>query len=295
MQKIKTKILITALFCLFIRPSLFSQTLQDTVQYQVETRDGNQYVGRIISEDSAKVVFKTKIGTILIPLADITLRKAIRPWQVKNGVLWFDNPQATRYFFAPNGYGLRRGEAYYQNIWLFFNQFAVGITENISIGAGVVPLFLFAGSPTPVWITPKVSIPIVREKINLAAGALAGTVIGIENTSFGILYGNATFGSRDKNMSFGTGYMFAGGEFASTPMFNFAAMVRATNRGYFLTENYFTIFDGKFGGFLIIGGRWIIKKVALDYGLGIPAFPDMGSFYAFPWLGITIPFGNVPN
>ncbi|MEZ5070324.1 MAG: hypothetical protein R2751_04985 [Bacteroidales bacterium] len=31
------------------------------------------------------------------------------------GEYWFSNPHATRYFFGTNGYGLEKGEGYYQN------------------------------------------------------------------------------------------------------------------------------------------------------------------------------------
>jgi hypothetical protein len=42
---------------------------------------------------------------------------------------------------------------------------------------------------------------------------------------------------------------------------------------------------------LSLGGRRIIKKAALDFGLFMPVGADAG-FIAIPWLGFTIPFGN---
>lgn len=280
---------------IIVSSAVFSQNTRDTLTYQIETKDGNMYVGKIISDDSVKIIIRTDIGALTIPYSQLVSRVPVREGQLKDGVLWFDNPQSTRYFWAPNGYPLNPGEAYYQNVWIFFNQFAVGITRNFSVGAGFVPIFLFAGKKSPVWITPKFSIPVVKDRFNIAAGALIGTIIGLEKTSFGILYGNATFGSRDKNLSFGTGYVFAGGEFSSTPLFNLAAMIRITNRGYFLSENYFVFSDGEFGGILFLGGRSIIQKAGLDYGLVFPVYPDMREFNAAPWLGITIPFGKVPG
>jgi len=126
----KTKLILNLLICLVISGSLFAQTSRDTLQYKIDTKDGNQYVGRIVSEDSIKTVMVTNVGTITIPAGDIQSKSEIQVGQIRNGVLWFNNPQATRYFFAPNGYGLEKGEAYYQNIWLFFNQFVVGVTKN---------------------------------------------------------------------------------------------------------------------------------------------------------------------
>jgi hypothetical protein len=194
--------------------------------------------------------------------------------------------------WSPNGYGLIKGEGYYQNIWVLWNQFAYGVSDNFSIGGGMIPLFLFGGGPTPVFLTPKFSIPLEHNKINLGAGALIGTVLGEEDTGFGILYGLSTFGSPDNNVTVGMGYGFAGGEWASSPLINVNGMFRVSSRGYFITENYYINVGG--GGLLLItvGGRWIIKKAALDYGLVIPAGGDIGAFVAVPWLGFTVPFGK---
>ncbi len=65
----------------------------------------------------------------------------------------------------------------------------MGVTNYFSIGAGIVPVFLFGGGATPVWITPKFSIPVVKDKFNVGAGALVGTVLGASGTGFGLLYG----------------------------------------------------------------------------------------------------------
>jgi len=55
------------------------------------------------------------------------------------------------------------------------------------MGGGVMPLFFIAGSVTPVWITPKVSVPLIKDNLNLGAGALLSRVIGFSGYSFGIL------------------------------------------------------------------------------------------------------------
>jgi hypothetical protein len=87
------------------------------------------------------------------------------------------------------------------------------------------------------------------------------------------------------------GYGFAGGEWAQAPMINFNGMFRVSSRGYFITENYFLSGDGENVLLISLGGRSIIKKAALDYGLVLP-FADMDQFVAIPWLGFTLPFGN---
>lgn len=259
----------------------------------VETIDGNEFLGEIKKEDSSVIVLKTdKFGEVTIARKDIKSIEKVAVQQIKDGKFWFANPQSTRYFWSPNGYGLKQGEGYYQNIWVLWNQFAYGVTNNFSIGGGIIPLFLFGGEPTPVFLAPKFSIPIDKDKLNLGAGALLGTVLGESETSFGIVYGLSTLGTPDNNVTIGLGYGFAGGEWASSPMINLNGMFRVSSRGYFITENYYiNLGDGGIA-MLMLGGRWIIKSAALDFGLVIPAGSGLDVFVAIPWLGFTIPFGK---
>jgi len=280
------------LILIFTFYEAYSQEGNETALVRIETNDGNEYTGKIVRQDSARIFLATEtLGEIAIRKSNIKSQEKLRIEQIKDGEIWFANPQATRYFWSPNGYGLNKGEGYYQNIWVMWNQFAYGLTDNLSIGGAVVPLFLFGGAPTPVFGTAKISFPIEKEKINLAAGVIAGTVLGESETGFGILYGLSTFGSRDNNLSFGLGYGFGGGEWASAPIINLNGMFRLASRWYFLTENYYINIDEENFAMVSLGARWIIKKAALDFGFVIPVAEDAG-FIGIPWLGMTIPFGK---
>ena len=280
------------LILIFTFYEAYSQEGNETALVRIETNDGNEYTGKIVRQDSARIFLATEtLGEIAIRKSNIKSQEKLRIEQIKDGEIWFANPQATRYFWSPNGYGLNKGEGYYQNIWVMWNQFAYGLTDNLSIGGAVVPLFLFGGAPTPVFGTAKISFPIEKEKINLAAGVIAGTVLGESETGFGILYGLSTFGSRDNNLSFGLGYGFGGGEWASAPIINLNGMFRLAGRWYFLTENYYINIDEENFAMVSLGARWIIKKAALDFGFVIPVAEGAG-FIGIPWLGMTIPFGK---
>jgi hypothetical protein len=153
-------------------------------------------------------------------------------------------------------------------------------------------LFLFAGAPTPVWVIPKVSIPVVKDKFNIGAGALVGYVIGAEEAGFGIVYGTGTIGTRDKNLSLGVGYGWAAGEFTQKPIINLCILIRTSPRSYFMSENYYLYIDESNVVLLSLGGRSVIKRIGLDYGLFVPFSSDLDSFVAIPWLGITVPLGK---
>lgn len=275
--------------------SLFTnaQNSQDSIKSQVETMDGNTYIGIILEQTNETISIKTdKLGEISIPRSEVKRITQLTVTKSKDGTYWLENPQSTRYFWAPNGYSLKKGEGYYQNVWIMFNQAVYGFTDHFSGGVGVMPLFLFAGASTPAWITAKFSVPVVKDKVNLGVGGLAGTVIGEENTGFGILYGISTFGSRDKNLNIGLGWGYAGGEMARNPTVSIGGMIRTGAKGYFITENYFIGTTDNFMVLMSAGGRRIIHHAGLDFGLWIPLGADIGSFVAIPWLGFTIPFGQ---
>ncbi|RMG17959.1 MAG: hypothetical protein D6730_23365 [Bacteroidetes bacterium] len=268
-----------------------AQSVQDTTQlWRFVTKDGNEYVGKIFHRTQHEVVLKTnQLGMITLQMADVKKAQPIEVEKLVDGEIWIENPQATRYFWAPNGYGLKRGEGYYQNVWVFFNQASVGLSDHFSIGAGVVPLFLFGGGPTPVWLTPKFSLPVVKDKFQVGGGALLGTVLG-EGGVFGIAYGVTTIGSRDKNLNLGIGYGFTGDEWANAPTITLSGMLRTGRRGYVLTENYFIGTGGESLILLSVGGRTVWPGISLDYGAFIPLEAGLDTFIAIPWLGLVVPF-----
>lgn len=285
--------LLVGLLCmlLIVSHSYAQQTVAPSL-WQVETKDGNIYYGRIIDQSPETMRLDTEsLGVISIAVSNIKNVREVNLEELKGGEVWPSNAQATRYFIAPNGYGLRKGEAYYQNGWIFFNQASVGITDNFSMGLGVVPLFLFAGAPTPVWITPKFSVPIKENKLNLGGGALIGTVLGTDVGAFGLAYGVVTVGDRNTNLNLGLGYGFADGEWGDFPLLHVGGMIRLSARGYLLSENYLITTGGEAAGLISVGGRTLWNRFSLDYGALIP-LGDAGVFFALPWVGFVIPLGK---
>lgn len=273
---------------------LFCQENQDTVTlWVVETIDDNEFIGFIIRQDDSSVTINTDVlGEITISRSKIRRISKIENNLVIDGEYWFDNPHSTRYFYGPNGYGLKAKEGYYQNTWVLFNQVSYGFSDYFSFGVGMMPLFLFGGAPTPVWFTPKFSIPLKRDKINIGGGVMAGTVLGEDMGGFGIGYGVLTLGNRDNNATFGVGLGFSVEEgMSNVPTFLFSGMTRISRRGYLITENYYIHVFGESLGIISAGGRTVRKRLAIDFGLIIPVASDIG-FVGIPWLGITLPFGN---
>jgi len=277
---------------IFNSTSLNAQILDTATIWQITMLDDNEFVGQIIAETETTIQFKTaSIGIITLQKDQIKRREQLRSDASTNGLLWAENRMAFRYFIRNSAYGLKKGETVYQNAWILVNNFDIGITDNFSLGLGTVPLFLFAGSTTPVWVTPRLSVPLESDKVNLGVGALIGTTLGNDgNTSFGFGFGSATFGNRNQNITLGVGYGFAEGEFASRPTFNLSGMLRTGKRGYLISENYIISTGFETIAILSLGGRFTGKRITIDYG-GFYV-PNLGTFALIPWLSVSIPFGG---
>jgi hypothetical protein len=101
-------------------------------------------------------------------------------------------------------------------------------------------------------------------------------------------------GSRDKNMSLGLGYGYSQGNWADSPTITLSGLIRTGARGYLLTENYYIDIGGdEFILLFSAAFRWVIKKAGLDFGFVLPVESGTSDTFLIPWIGITIPFGNL--
>ncbi len=283
---------------------------QNKGKIHIETNDGNDYIGELISKDEKSVKIKTAtLGEISIPKTSIKNIEILGQEQIKDGEFWFANPNATRYLFAPSAYNLRKGEGYYQNTWVFLNQVSYGFTDNFTCGIGVVPLFLFgkeAGQATPVWITPKFTFGKQEKAFNFSIGSIT-TLLPFGGASTrgmaGVIYGLGTYGNRDNNISAGLGWGFLGGggtgAIGKKPTLNVSGMYRLSKSGYFVSENWFLslgdggLIDNTNLSLLSAAYRYAGKNVSIDLGL-FTVIPNPGSA-VLPWLGVTIPFARKQN
>ena len=154
------------------------------------------------------------------------------------------------------------------------------------MGVGIVPLFLFAGAPTPVWITPKVQFPVVKDKLNMGGGILLAAIIS-EEGYIGLPYFVSTFGSRVRNLTIGGGYLMTEGD--NRAAFTLSGITRVSRKTFLMTENYLLPGEQESVVIISLGGRTVQKRLAISYGLVFP-IADIGEFIAIPWLGINVPF-----
>ncbi len=279
------------------QPLAALQSPVDTGKYVVVFMiNGNEYKGKVLKETAQTLTVETLDLGELELFKDL-IKRVVEVDEENIARLYRNNYQAidTRYFFGTNGFSVNKNAGYYQNTWVFFNQFNYGLTDNLSVGGGVVPLFLFGefgGEITPFWGTVKYSIPMPYEKFHLSVGSLFGRIGTQEDSGFGLLFTQATFGTPDANINLGVGYGFAGGELASRPTVTLSGLWKMNNNMAFISENY--LISSEFGDTAVItsaGLRFYLKKVSIDAALVRP-LPTDGGFWALPWLGISVPLGK---
>lgn len=132
---------------------------------------------------------------------------------------WTPNQNPTRYFFSPSAFNLKRGEGYYQNIYVDLSFINYGVTDWLSLGGGVELIgslmSISHGDWFPLYaLTPKVGFQ-VGKNWHVGGGFMGGIYEGGLSESerwasklrgIGLAYGNATYGNPDYNVTFGVGF-----------------------------------------------------------------------------------------
>jgi hypothetical protein len=249
-----------------VRADVQSQLkVADSAHMQIVTlRDGSKLVGRITAVGGDTVTFQSAVGTLAVAAANIDRVQELVSSSMKDGEYWFPNPNSTRLFFAPSGRMLSRGEGYVSDYEVFFPGFAVGVSDNVSIGGGM-SLFPAGVDEQLYYFTPKIGGE-VKKDVNLAVGALILGGLGTESTA-GIVYGVGTFGPPDLSITAGLGYGFAGTTVAKNPVAMLGGEWRISQRIGLVTENYLIPNTEYVSPLFSYGVRLMGEKLTVDLAL----------------------------
>ena len=144
-------ILLSILFCSVYLLS-FAQNKQESkepITYRIILKSGEVIYGQIIDRNTERIEFKSNLyGEITIPVKKV---KEVRRYSERLREVVNDEYPLTASFnlFSPTGRGLQKGENYFNNKYLFYNQLAYGINNWLQVGAGFEFLsMLYGNSPT---------------------------------------------------------------------------------------------------------------------------------------------------
>jgi hypothetical protein len=257
--------------------------VDSSVVQVLEIAGGSSLTGRIIELGADRIKFSTDLGVIDIEISKITGYREIHGGRKVGGEFWFPNPNSSRLLLMPTARTLEQGEAYFQNVYVFFNGGAVGITDNVALGGG---LSLFPGVDEQLWyLAPKLGFK-VRENLHVAGGVLWLGATGGGETA-GLAYGVSTVGSRDASLTFGIGYGFAGDEVANEPVLVVGGEKRLSKRVAAVSENWFV--PGA-DPLISIGMRVFGEGIAVDLAFVRPTDSDMEGFPFIPYVDFLVFF-----
>jgi len=183
-----------------------SQTTEiDTNTYVITRNNGNELIGKILSDDGREVLIQTEtLGKIYIPKSDIrSIKKIDVTKDIVNGEYRARGPFTTRYQFTTNSFPIEKGENY-AVVNLYGPEVQFSITNRFSIGV------LSTWIASPIAVALKYTFPTTNEKLNFGVGTILGTS-GYFNRgrSFGGLHwGMATYGDRMNNITLSVGFSY---------------------------------------------------------------------------------------
>lgn len=207
------------------------QVVETGTVYTFTMSSGKQYMGKVIAQDETTITIDANaLGEIKITnvnIAGFTSVAAVA------AAISYDH--GTRYLFAPSAIPLKKGEGYYHNIMILMNGFRYGVTDRVSVGAGIImPIGFYADMKYGRQISKNVHVA--------AGGMLITTMMGI-GVGVGCGFGSITVGDRWTNATFTAGYgaVMSDGDWNATnrPILNFSGMLRITDGFSLVTENYF--------------------------------------------------------
>lgn len=263
--------------------------------YSFVMSSGQTYRGVVTAQNEHEITVKTSNGSVKLISANITDFMGGTPQTAEE-----DFDHASRYVFAPSAVPLRKGEGYYQNMMVLVNGVQYGITDQFSLGAGVV-------APVGFFATAKYGKQVGRNVHVAAGGMFISSMYGL-NLGLGCGFGSFTFGNRRTNttVTLGYGAMTNGDSWEMTkrPIINISGVVKVTEGLSLITENYFFPVKDRFrynapadaevtysyrpqlsAGFRLAKGPHAFDFAATNIGS-----MEHGNLFIIPWFSYTFHF-----
>jgi hypothetical protein len=217
----------------------------------------------------------------------------------------------TRLLFSPTGRPLKKGEGYFSDHYVVFPGVAYGLTDNLSIGAGVTVIPGLGLGEQLFYVAPRFGKQF-SENVAVSTGILyAGGGDLNDETGLGVGFGMATFGKPDKSLTIGGGVVRTT-EYESvarnvngrvtydtrrrasnTPVVMVGGAARVADRLALVSENWLVLDEG----FdlskqpIALGVRFLGDRLSADVGVVLVGeLLDEG--FPLPWLSVTYHFGR---
>ena len=286
---------------LFVIVNFTPITGQDKMRKEIETvvklKNGKIFIGKLKGEtDSTFILIVEEIGEISIEKSKILSMDnvIIRSTNYDNKGIPVDYHNSSRYLISPSGYGLKKGQSYYENIYLAFNSFSYGVSDRFTISLGGEFLTLLLGSKAPVfYVSPRLNYELGDGNGAFSVGAIYFSIPDDNQVAgVGLAQAALTLGSRNSNISVGFGAGFNSNHGFNENLFVYSLGItqRLSRKLSLVTDNM--IVRGEVENFEVfsLSLRIHFNKPgsALNVGLWRP-LEGLGRVLAIPVISATIP------
>jgi len=240
--------------------------------------------GTILRASPDSVTITTPAG-IAISLPENKIRELRQSkMQLQGGNFYRTDPNSTRLLFAPTGRGLRQGQGYFADYYIFFPTLAVGITDFFAVGGGmsIIP----GASSQLLYIAPKISFS-PNKSIAIAGGFLH---LGIpDEDDVTITYGVATLGSSQAAITAGFGLPVTDSD--DDAIFLLGGEIQTSNSSKIISENWIPTSGD---AVLSLGVRFFGEHLAVDLAFitAKSIIEDIEGWPFIPWVDFAVNFGN---
>lgn len=213
------------------------------------------------------------------------------------------NRNGTQYFLLTSALSLDRGEGYYKNTMVSFNQVAIGLTKNLSVGAGLdIASLVTTRAQGPVWfgrmqlsgdVSDIVHIGVSTLYLNYQLPTTKELPEDEQGNGFAVAMGMFTLGDADKQFTVCGGWGHDGKRATRGPVLNLAAAYRVFPNVSVITEHWILTDPDKTFPLHTLGIRVIGEYLALDAGLAYdPEITSRITPIGLPFIAATLNFGH---
>lgn len=274
----------------------------DTTQvHRVITKRGDEFYGRVTQIQNTQVNFLfNKTIELTFQLQDLQEISVVTQARV-NRTHGYDESRKeyTRLeqqilghekgFYLPTGFLLKRGELEYRNMGFLYNSLEFGLTDNLNLGIGGIPLLVANAIHLKMRAGGSFGDFL---HLSLNGNGYVFLALAEEITAAASLTGVATLGVPDRHLNFGGGYAFGFGGSAAEGL-----LVAQLGGSYRFSPNWRFFLEGivpvNQPDWLLLssGFNWMYREHRIEFGLSFIRADFLASF-PFPFVAYGGRFKN---
>lgn len=271
----------TSLFLVLLFMAMAAKSQEAPKYFLIKTHKNQKIAGEVVERDSISVHLRDANGTLhRIYGWDIKKQQPINFYKKQKGEIWQSNHQFMHNTLSTNAFTNNKGQAYIKSFVGYFNQVNIGLHQNFSMGATILPFFS---------VNPQFTLPVIPDELYFGVSSHIGVLPNHGNEAFVEPQMTITIGSHEGYGTLSIGNLISKERNRIVVTAGFSA--RITQKSY-LSGDYVYVNNMFQIGTLGMRNQW--PNVSLDYGLML-VLPteEFHMLIPLPYIGIGIPINHV--